>query len=375
MRTVHKFVSVLLAVGFVAGLSGCGTPGAPQPPSLNLPNRVTDLTAVRAGSQVSLAWTMPKKSTDKLLLKKKIAVHFCRREGAAECLAMGSVLEVAPGEAATFTDTLPAALSTGAPRTLSYIVELKNSRDRSAGPSNAAVVLAGEAPAAIEGLVVESRKDGVVLRWNPGKGPAQAPVHMAVRLQRKLLTVNSKAKPKDQSVLLTAPSEPIERSLLVESTGRTGHLDRALDREVRLGQSYEYRAQRVAQVVVGGRTLELAGEISAPVRIDVRDVFPPAVPTGLAAVAMTAEAGVEISIDLSWQPVTDANLAGYIVYRREAEAGWKRISPAQPLVGPAFHDAQVQPGHTYHYQVSALDHTGHESARSAETEESVPVAP
>ena len=367
MRTVHKFVSALLAIGFAAGLTGCGTPGAPQAPSLNLPNRVTDLTAVRAGSQVSLAWTMPKRNTDKLLLKNQIPVHLCRREGASECIATGSVLEVAPGGAATLTDTLPASLSTGAPRRLSYYVELTNSKGRSAGPSNAAVVLAGEAPAAIEELVAESRKDGVVLRWNSGKGPAQGPVHLAVRLQRKLLTVNSKTKSKDSSGLLAAPTEPIERNLLVESTGRSGVLDRALDKEVRLGQSYEYRAQRVAQVVVEGRTLELAGEFSAPVRIDVRDVFPPAVPTELAAVATTAEAGTEASIDLSWQPVADANLAGYIVYRRETDGSWKRVSPAQPLVGPAFHDAQVEPGHTYHYQVSAIDHTGHESARSAET--------
>jgi hypothetical protein len=49
----------LIAIAFVGLaeailLSGCGTPGAPQPPSLKLPERVTDLTAVRAGNSVVL---------------------------------------------------------------------------------------------------------------------------------------------------------------------------------------------------------------------------------------------------------------------------------------------------------------------------------
>jgi fibronectin type 3 domain-containing protein len=123
---------------------------------------------------------------------------------------------------------------------------------------------------------------------------------------------------------------------------------------------------------VEGKTLELAGELSAPVRVEARDIFPPAVPTGLAAVATTGENGAGNAIDLSWQPVTDADLAGYFVYRREGDGGWQRISPAAPLVPPAFHDAQVQPGHSYRYAVSSINQGGNESARSAETEESVP---
>ncbi len=94
--------------------------------------------------------------------------------------------------------------------------------------------------------------------------------------------------------------------------------------------------------------------------------------TGLAAVAVGAENGGEAAIDLSWQPDTEADLAGYIVYRREGGGAWQRISPAQPLVGPGFHDAHVQPGHTYSYAVSAIDQGGHESARSSEAEETVP---
>ena len=127
-----------------------------------------------------------------------------------------------------------------------------------------------------------------------------------------------------------------------------------------------------------GQALELAGPLSESVRIDAVNVFPPGVPKGLAAVATTGENGAGPAIDLSWQADTEADLAGYIVYRREpaaaseSNAGWQRISSAQPVVGPGYHDANVEPGHTYEYAVSAIDQEGHESARSVVAEETVP---
>ncbi len=368
-----------LATGLASALvlSGCGTPGAPQPPSLNLPVPVSDLAASRAGNQVTLTWTMPKKNTDKLLLKGNVAVRVCRKEGAGACDPAGVDLSFAPGADGAFADTLPAAQAAGPPRPLSYFVELRNRNGRSAGLSNAAVVLAGIAPAPVVNLTAEVRKTGVVLRW--AKPEAAAEASYAIRLHRKLLTPPA-AKPHEG--LLTPQPEPVEQSLLVDSCapeGRNGSC-RALDKEIRFGQVYEYRAQRVARVTVDGKTLELAGELSAPVRVEAQDIFPPAMPTNLAAVAISGENGAETApqnaplyaIDLSWQPVTDPDLAGYAVYRREGEAAWQRISPTEPLVPPAFHDAQVQPGHTYRYAVSAIGQNGHESARSAETEESVP---
>ncbi len=367
MRPVQRLGWGALPVALAAGLAitGCGTPGAPSPPSLKLPNKVTDLSATRTGNQVSLTWTMPQRNTDKLLLKGNIPVRVCRKQGAGTCATAGS-LQLAPGTDGVFTETLPQPLATGSPRSLTYFVELTNHNGRSAGLSNDAVVLAGEAPGPVAGLSAKVRKDGIVLRWTPDQTTAQEPAGTAICLHRKLLTppaANTTQGP------LAPPPEPVEQSLLVVSGTQSGL---ALDKNIRFGQVYEYRAQRVARIAVDGQTLELAGELSAPIRIEALDIFPPAIPSGLAAVATSGFAGMETSIDLSWQPVTDPDLAGYAVYRSESGGAWRRISPAQPIVPPAYHDAQVQTGHTYSYSVSAIDQGGHESARSAETEETVP---
>ena len=377
MRTGHKLgwaalpaahsavLPTVLAIGFV--LTGCGTPGAPMPPSLHLPDPVANLSASRAGNQVSLTWTMPRRNTDKLLLEGNLPVRVCRKEDAGACAPVPANLLLAPGAAGSFTETLPPALAAGAPRELTYFVELPNRKGRSAGLSNAAVALAGEAPAAVANLTAEVRKEGVVLRWSPDS-PGAPFSHAAIRLHRTLLTPQPEAKPKSQQGIFAPPPEPLEQSLLVDSAAA----GRALDTEIRLGQTYEYRAQRVARITIGSQTLELAGPLSVPVRVEALDVFPPAVPLGLAAVATAPSAGSEAAIDLSWQPNTEADLAGYAVYRREGSESWQRISPAQPLVGPAFHDARIQPGRTYRYAVTAIDQGGHESARSAEAEETVP---
>jgi hypothetical protein len=347
-----------LGLALAVVLAGCGTPGAPLPPSLNLPDRVTDLSAARVGSKVSLSWTVPKKSTDKLILKDAIVARVCRREGSGVCVDAGT-LSLAPGADATWSETLPQALDQGAPRLLSYLVELKSKQGRSAGMSNDAVVLAGVPPAPVEGFSAEVHKAGIVLHWTPDRDTA------AIRLRRTLLTPPAT---KPQEGLLAPPPEPSQQNLLIEDA----HQGSALDKSIRFGEAYEYRAQRVTRVTVDGKTLELEGELSAAVEVDAKDVFPPAMPTGLVAVAMRAENGNPAAIDLSWEPDAENDVAGYIVYRRTDSGGWGRISPAEPLVGPAFHDAQVEAGHTYHYAVSAIGQNRHESERSAETEESLP---
>jgi hypothetical protein len=365
-----RSAALVAALAATFAFAGCGMPGAPQPPSLHLPDRVGDLSAVRSGNHVTLAWSMPKRDTDKVPLKDNVTVRICRNQSVAASCSAAATVELAPNAPGAFTDTLPPALAEGAPRVLTYYVELDNRKGRSAGLSNGAQILAGEAPAAVDALAAEMRRDGVLLRWTPTPSDA---VPVAVRLVRTRISPPAPAPSKSAASPLAARPEPPERTLLLEPSA---HADRALDSSVQFGETYEYRAQRVARVAVNGETLELAGPFSSPVRIAAVNVYPPAVPKGLAAVATAGEAGAGPAIDLNWQPGTETDLAGYFVYRRDGgatESDWRRISPAQPVAEPDYRDANVQPGHSYMYAVSTVDQQGHESARSAETEETVPA--
>jgi hypothetical protein len=379
MKTIESWRSNAARVALAAGvmlIAGCGTPGAPMPPSLKLPDPVANLTASRTGDQVSLAWTMPRKNTDKLLIKGNIPVRVCRKDGSGACEPVPGNVSFAPEAKATLTETLPARLASGAPRPLTYFVELLSPHGRSAGPSNAARVLAGEAPAPVAGLSAQLRKDGVVLHWADDTTTSQP---FVIRLHRTLLAHQAAApdsapKPSVQPGILAPPKEPGEQSLLVDSPAQPG---RTIDKTIRFNRTYEYRAQRVVRITIDGQTAELSGPLSEPIRVEAIDVFPPAIPSGLAAVATAADSTAGPSpgpsIDLSWLPIAESDVAGYAVYRREGEGEeWKRISPAQPNIGPAFHDTQVQPGHTYRYAITAIDQAGHESARSPEAEETVP---
>jgi fibronectin type 3 domain-containing protein len=96
------------------------------------------------------------------------------------------------------------------------------------------------------------------------------------------------------------------------------------------------------------------------------------VPTGLQAVF--SGPGQPPFIDLVWAPNTDADLAGYNVYRHEPGGPPVKIN-TELVKTPAFRDANVSAGKVYLYAISAVDARGNESAHSEEASESVPPAP
>ena len=339
---------ILLSPPLLFMVAGCGLVAAPQPPSLKLPEPVSDLTAQRAGNQVVLRWTMPKRATDQVLLVGKQTAVVCRSEGSAPCVVVGKA-GFAPDAAATFITTLPAALTSGPLRPLTYTVELENGLGRDAGPSNAAMTAAGAALPQITDLRARAQADGIVLSWAP------TGAERMVRIKRALVEKKGPAK----------MSVPAEQTLEFTGTDQ----GRVFDPDATLDHTYTYTAQRIAKLVVSGQTVEVASAPSESMTINARDLFPPAVPSGLEAVA-----DPEVhAIDLSWKPDTEADLAGYRVYRRKAgsSAALVRISEAVDAV-PSLRDATVAAGQRYAYSVSAVDRDGNESALSAEVEEALP---
>lgn len=327
---------------------------APQPPSLKLPEPVTDLQAQRTGNLVALHWTMPRRTTDKVLLVGDQKAQVCRQLQTGQCVKVGTAL-FAPESTATFTDSLPAELTSGSPRLLTYKVDLLNRSGRSAGPSNPAITVAGAVPLPISGLRAQAQPEGILLSWT--RQDTQQKTVTTIRIHRTLI---EKSNPKSTTHKSTLPAKQV-----LEFSG--SDKGRVLDSDAALDHTYAYTVQRVAKLTLQGTSVELDGDLSQTVTIDARDVFPPATPRGLQAVADPEGH----AIDLSWQPNIESDLTGYTVYRHEAGAPPVRISPPAQAA-PSFRDTTPQPGHTYAYSVSAVDRDRNESPRSAEVEETLP---
>ena len=354
---------------------------APQPPSLNLPKPVNDLAATRAGNQVSLHWTAPKENTDKLKIRGPVQFQICRQDKTSPYQTIATVAEQ-PGKPADYTDVLPLALVRGPLRKITYQILGINKHGRSAGPSNGAAVLAGEAPPPILDLSATVLERGVVLHWLPVAG---LPADTYIQLVRTLLTPQvpkgtGQIKPTNP---LPAPTEPIERTLVVNLSSATSDPGTALDTSAEFGQTYRYVASRITEDKIEKQVLQVASPPSAPVTILTRDTFPPSAPTGLAAVPVSAAInGGEPEVDLSWSSNTEPDLAQYRVYRRDVAtngsvaASKQQIAPenaTELVVSPAFRDTHVQSGHTYAYSVTAVDNAGNESAESKAVEVTVPT--
>lgn len=365
-------VMVLCWVLPLCWLSGCGAPAAPQPPTLNLPQPVSDLFAARSGNTVRLSFVVPQKTTDRLPVRGAITARACRMLEGESCQPVGS-LTVKPLQAAVLEDALPAALAAGAPRLLTYRVMLENTGGKSAAASNPAYALAGEAPAGVAALTATARREGIVLGWQPGALTEDAKPSLRFdRVRTAGAPPPPTPRPGDLPTAEQEP-EPAEQTLQAPEASLPADAARPLavvDATARTGRSYRYTAQRVAHYVLAGHALEMASAPSAPVQVVYRDVFPPPPPTGLVSAVDTPGR----AIDLSWSPGQDPHVSGYAVYRRNAgDSNTQRLTPAgKPVTLTAWRDTTAIAGQRYAYSVTALDPAGNESAHSAEVEERLP---
>jgi hypothetical protein len=108
-------------------------------------------------------------------------------------------------------------------------------------------------------------------------------------------------------------------------------------------------------------------EPSSPICVTPSDDFPPAAPVGVSTEVMPG------AITISWEPNSEADLAGYVILR--GEAGDATLAPltGSVIAEPRYIDRDVRPGVRYVYAVQAIDtrlptpNTSAESARVEET--------
>jgi hypothetical protein len=97
------------------------------------------------------------------------------------------------------------------------------------------------------------------------------------------------------------------------------------------------------------QSVTIESDPSAPACLTPIDKFPPEVPKGLRAVA---EDG---AVSLVWDVNSEADLAGYIVLRGEAEGGPLQPITPQPLKDANYRDTTTKAGVRYFYAVVAVD--------------------
>jgi hypothetical protein len=369
---------ILLAVAILA-LTSCGTPGAPQPPSLWLPVPPDDLTATRKGNKVTLSWTMPRETTDNESITPKHLgpTKICR--GLANPLTFCTDAQNVPPNAGkfvgqlspdqtpipqqehgapklTFTDTIPLDLQRGHETEFAnYAVQIFNSNRRAATPSNQVRVplaIALSAP-----LVLNARVDAnqVIVAWTTPTLPQPVPgVQFSMVVQRR-----------DDSGTWTRFNEGMYR------TSREGGLRNAYeDHAFAWETTYFYKITPITRVMKDGKVIaEVEGDDSPEIKVFTKDIFPPAQPSGVQAVF--SGTGQKPFIDITWAPNTDEDLAGYNIFRHE-QGGVPQKLNTKLILSPSFRDDNVQVGHTYNYSVSAVDLRNNESPRSEETSETVP---
>ncbi len=361
-----------MAVAGLIWLGGCASIGPPLPPSLELPHPPSDLKAVRKGDHVTLTWTVPSLTTDHQSVRYLGKTQICRSIDAVLRACGVPVGEVAPPEnfgsqhsperkklQATFSQTLPIVLDErNSSATATFAVQVLNRSDRAAGLSNQVHVPLAPALSPPENLSAQVTAQGVLLEWTAA--PAATSTSDSVRRSYR---VYRRAEGSQQKILagektLEADDHPSLHQLSI------------LDQSFEWEKTYFYHADTLTVISQTGQPdVSIEGDDTPEVKVFAHDIFPPAVPSGVEAVYSSA--GQQSFIDLIWTPVTDSDLAGYNIYRREAGSAAVKLNP-EPAKIPAFRDTQVSSGKKYLYSVSAVDLRGNESSRSDEAGESVP---
>jgi hypothetical protein len=360
-----RSIKLSVVAALCALFSNCAQTGPPLPPSLELPKPPSDLRAVRKGNQITLTWSEPTRTTDRQTVRSLGSTRICRslQSEMKECgTPVGEIPRprsaqpsqspsAAQPQSRSFIDSLPVTVQQQDPLgDFTYAVEVLNRDGRAAGLSNRSSVAAVPTlppPSDFRAQIIGS---GVAFTWSAPGGSALPGVQHRYRIYRR-----EEGTSKD-AIASEVPADEI---------GPPHAQDSSFEWE----KTYLYRIISISIVTRPGGEVQVEGDDSPAVRIVAHDIFPPAVPSGLQAVY--SGEGQKPFVDLIWAPVTDADLAGYNIYRREDEGAPAKLN-AELVSAPSYRDNAVTSGKTYTYSVSAVDVRGNESARSEEASETVP---
>ena len=300
-------------------------------PLLNIPGRVTDLSAVQRGSRIIFQFTVPPLTTEGTAARVGRIEARAGEPGPApfdlnEWVSRSRPIDIEFEAKKHIVSELPATPWAG--KELVFAVKVYGVNKRDAGWSNLATVRVIQPLATPTGVKAVAVDEGVQLSW---QGPrAQYRVFRRVE--------------KDGSAAQVAT---IDGNQWIDTT-------------TEYGRQYHYVVQAVQKTGNGEAFSDLSEEKS----LRPEDKFPPAVPTGLNAIA-AAE-----NIELVWDRNTEPDLAGYRLYRAMGDGKLEKIAEIKDA--PSYSDRKLESGKQYRYAVSSVDVLANESELSKTAEVTAP---
>jgi hypothetical protein len=422
---VPFFLLALVTVPCIA----CGVKGPPQPPLVRVPVAPKDLTAERRGDRVDLRFVVPAENTDgsrpaniervdvyaltgpvdvsdEILLKhgtRVASVEVKAPRDPDQTVEPGDpISDVDPPQgsgldqgamAAVHENLSPAALQpvdvtgaaasaddqhpkhpaalvgpVGAPSRTFVGVGISTRRRRGPLSARAVVTLAPAPPAPAQPNVTYD-ETSMKVTWLPAAAAApekdaSSQVLPSTTFGRPTPAIASHvydvtspaAKSGSARAGETAVSEAVSETRLTKTPITEGEF---VDKRIEWGVE---RCYTVRAVWTFGE-LSVESDAAPPACTTPTDTFPPGAPAGLTPIPS------EGAITLIWNPNTEGDLAGYVVFRASVPAGVLMPLTPAPIQLTTFRDT-VARGARFAYAVQAVDKAGNASPESARVEES-----
>ena len=329
--------------------AACGKIGEPLPPLIRIPQPVADLTARQQGGEVILGWTLPHLNTDGSTATTLASMEIYRAIGepspeAGAAPAVGDsdpwrVLQAGPAagreETGSVRDLLDGRDLSEVGKELSYAVKVFNRKGQTAGLSNIATLRLQPVPNSPARPSLNPAEEFVEISWEPASTNIDgSPVAAGVAF----------------NLYRASPGGSPTGSLL-NPTPVAGASYR--DGSARLGESYAYRVRAVLETDRG----QVESRDSEQASLFHRDVYPPEPPRQLTLVV-----GREF-LSLAWFPNSEADLAGYHVFRRQGREEFQRLT-ATATQRTSYEDRDLLKGPVHAYRVTAVDRAGNQSSYS-----------
>ena len=350
MSLSSQLLPTLLVVCSTALFHGCGVQGTPHPPRIEIPTKVTNLSAQQLGQKVEIKFTLPEVANDGQRLTNPLEIEILlaaippssglsklpegtvwKRLVRDEWLPHtygASVLYSAPMTAQEFTNWRGQTLAIGV-RTLTRGFRR---RPLESAVSNIVDVPIYDVTGPVENFKVATTEKAINIQFSaPATSLGGAPVH---DLEGFRIARSPTGSPGSFETLADVPTP--------------GYRDTNFE----FGQTYYYQVR--AEFGVPGH-LAMSDPTPA-VQITPRDTFPPGAPEGLSSIYSAS------GVELVWTANSEPDLAGYNVYRLENQHE-QRVNKGL-VQTPIFRDTAATPGTTLTYYVTAVDASGNESRPS-----------